>query len=124
VQRGSGEALTESLGTDVSRTIFRSQERRPSASESRAQLSMLNFERMSTPAAAARSARRVRRTAGKRGGAMAVAAGREASAEGVAEAGVEELERAADSTTARFGGLGTLGCYRGNVGRLFLFFLI
>jgi hypothetical protein len=117
VQRGSGEALTESLGTDVSRTIFRSQERRPSASESRAQLSMLNFERMSTPAAAARSARRVRRTAGKRGGAMAVAAGREASAEGVAEAGVEELERAADSATARFGGAGTtLGCYRGNVG--------
>jgi hypothetical protein len=48
---------------------------------------------------------------------MAVAAGREASAEGVAEAGVEELERAADSATARFGGAGTtLGCYRGNVG--------
>jgi hypothetical protein len=102
VQRGSGGALTESLGTDVSRTIFRSQERRLPASESRAQLSMLNFEGKSTPAAAAR------RTAGKRGGAMAGAAGGEASAGGVAEPGVEELERAADSTTARFGGADTM----------------
>lgn len=78
-------ALTDSLGTARSRTTFLSQERRPPAPESSTQLCRSDLARTSTPPAppAARSTtrRRTRRTAGRvgRGGAMAVAAGEEAS---------------------------------------------